>query len=320
MTIKHKKTSAAGVSADPAKVGGDDWNDDHLVDAGGIGMTSSTSVPATPATGNLTLYAQKIGGQPMPAFVTPDAIACALQAYLGRKRFAALLPDLSSGLPSGGNVGFCTFSRASSTGGGVGGSPPQTGTNYVARWARLAFNSGATAGSYVSLAGNNANLWRGGGLANTGGFRMVLRWGCADGAAVAGARSFAGVVVSGFNNVDPSTQLNLVGVGSDSGDSNLSLFCNDGVGAATKIPLGANFPDHTLGTEVYELVLYAAPGGTQISVTLTRVRTGDVYEGVVSTNIPANDITLNPFVTRANGATALSVYFALIHLYLETDL
>lgn len=309
MTIKHKKTSAAGPSSDPAKVGGDDWNDDHLVDASGIPMTGSDTAPATPTSGQMQFWAANIGTTQMPAFLTADGVF-PLQPFLGRRAVAMWIPRVSASTPDQLGVSYTALPVA------------QNGTldytSFFRSFRRVGASSNATAGTVARLTSGSAVAARGT-VAGTGGFRLVLRYGCADAAAVTGARSFVGLSQTQFNNVDPSTATNVIGVGSDGGDTTLSIFTNDASGSATKIALGANFPDHTLGVDVYELVLYAPPAATWIGVDITRLNTGHRYHTVLTTDLPQSSTAMQILLQRNNNAQALSVQLFCMGMYLETE-
>jgi len=90
-------------------------------------------------------------------------------------------------------------------------------------------------------------------------------------------------------NVDPSTLVNIIGVGCDAGETTLSMMHNDGAGTATKVALGANFPANTQSVDVYELVLYCDPNGSVVGYRVTRLNTGH------TTSKPqASDLTCAP--------------------------
>ena len=81
-----------------------------------------------------------------------------------------------------------------------------------------------------------------------------------------------------IGNVSPSTLLNMVGIGFDSGQTTLRLFRNDGSGSATAVDLSAGFP--ITGSQIlYERILSAAPDGSDIRYRIERLNSGDVAEG-----------------------------------------
>lgn len=81
-------------------------------------------------------------------------------------------------------------------------------------------------------------------------------------------------------------------IGVDSTDTNLQLMHNDAAGAATKIDLGASFPGRN-ASAVYILELTCPSGaGSAVDYTVTRLDTGDVATGTLTTNLPTQDTNL----------------------------
>jgi hypothetical protein len=79
------------------------------------------------------------------------------------------------------------------------------------------------------------------------GFRFVISFGIPDTVYASGCRQFHGMQSSTSAPVYSDTVLvdtmtNIIGVGSESSDTNLQIFHNDASGTATKVDLGASFP------------------------------------------------------------------------------
>jgi hypothetical protein len=180
---------------------------------------------------------------------------------------------------------------------------------------RIDVNSAGTAGASAGANGATLTLWRGNG-SSLGGFYLVLRFGIETFQAT--SRLFAGLAgsASAIGNVNPSTLLNITGVGFDSGDTTLSLLSNDGSGAATKTSLGAGFPT-TGGQDLYELLLSAEPNGSEIRYRVERLNSGDVASGTVTTDLPVSSQFLTPHLWFNNGSTAGAVSVALFQMYCE---
>jgi hypothetical protein len=164
----------------------------------------------------------------------------------------------------------------------------------------------------VAAPGSNAG-WNGtatfsrGSVAGAGGFVHIAEWGISDAAAVPEARLFVGMMQNTMGNVNPSTLLNIVGVGADSSDTALSVMHNDAAGSATKVSLGANFPANTRNTDWYRTEIYADPNSPVIRWRVTRRNTGHTAEGTITTKLPQNTAMLYPLIRRNNGTSALSV-------------
>ena len=123
-------------------------------------------------------------------------------------------------------------------------------------------------------------------------------------------------------NIEPSTLVNVIGIGCGAADTTLSLYYG-GSAAQTPIALGANFPANTMNVDMYELALFAAPNSTTVQYEVTRLNTGHVVKGTLSgaagTVLPAATTLLGPWGYRTNNATALACAIDVASAYIETD-
>lgn len=177
-------------------------------------------------------------------------------------------------------------------------------TNYATRQIRKGFvASVVSSGRYTETRGS-ALLWY-----VSGGFRYVCDVYISDTAYASGCRQFYGMMgqttsltYSDVVNVD--TMLNVIGFGSDSADTNLQVFHNDGSGTCTKIDLGSSFPaNRSAGsalTAMYSLELYNGYDGN-VLYKATNNETGVSVEGTISTNLPATTQGLNFIASRCMG-------------------
>lgn len=261
--------------------------------------------PTAPATG-VTMFAQKRTGNPIAAFVDPTGVLTELQAALFSGVFTYFKPTL-------GTTTLLQIGVAHTAVGTASGAGNSTG-NYFVTQQRVNYASAAGAGNPALFRATE-------GLAKRGfGFFVSIQWGVQVG--VANARSFYGIYsdASGaIGNVEPSTLLNLIGVGSDAGEANLSLIHNDGAGAATKTDLGVNFPANTNATDWYELRLFCYPNAASVFYSLHRKNTGNYTSGEITTDLPSTAIRLAPQVWLNNGATASAVTLAVGTQYLSAQ-
>lgn len=315
MTLKHAKTSAAGASSDPTKVGGDDWNADHVIDSGGARLAAAASVPATPPAASLQLYAQTLpAGSLLPAFVSPDGVTAALQPYLGSRRRIAMMS------PQPGTTGVSAYACGLSGNGTYTTRTISPSTLYgAARRLGMVGASGITSQT-ATFSITNCYAYRGV-VAHTGGFRMVAVVGAADPTANSGARCFYGLTQTTVLAAGAASLPNLIGVGCDESDGGLlNVYTNDATGVITRIPLGSNFPAHTQSTDLYEVAIYCAPNDSAITVAVTRVNTGDTASVTVTTDLPVATALMFPQFLRSNGATTTAVGLDFSYFYLETEL
>lgn len=306
-TIKHA-TQATGTDAGDGEIGKAAWNADHTV-TGTPDLPES--VPAAPSSG-LTMFARSIGGRVVPAVIDAGSRIMDLQGHLARRQVAWWHAQ--------------TFATAVSVFGGTGFSATGTATaanismtsfyTYMRRVEYLVTTAATTA--VASFRGGN--FWARGD-ATKGGFLMSCVWGMATGATVATHRGFCGLRQSNAAPTDanPSTQINMIGMGWDSGDANISIMHNSG-GATTKVDLGTNFPRPTTDrTNLYELVLYAPRGATGITWEVRNLLTGAVATGVASTAIPDATTTLMPLGYVSVGGTSSVIGLAFSSLYIENE-
>ena len=179
-------------------------------------------------------------------------------------------------------------------------------TNYATKQIRKGFyGSVVSAGRYTGTRGT-ALLWYIG-----GGFKYTCDFYISDTAYGSGCRQFYGLQgsiadLTYSDTVLVSSLINCIGVGSDSADTNLQIFYNDGTGTASKIDLGVNFPaNRTAGsalTTVYSVELYNAPGSSSVLYRVTNKETGVVSQGTLSSDLPATTQGLNFFASRTMGA------------------
>jgi len=155
------------------------------------------------------------------------------------------------------------------------------------------------------------------------GFFFSVGWCIQDAAYVAGAKQFHGflpITTLGTlsNTVDNSSLINFIGVGSDAADTNLQVFYNDGVGTASKIDLGVNFPaNRTAGaalTAFYIFDMYNEPGTSTVKYRITNRTTGATAQGTLTTDLPGIDTLLGVQCLRTNGVTALATINQWSHL------
>jgi hypothetical protein len=313
-------TAPAGPWAD-AEALCDEINGNYFFDTAGGGAPSSELVansltldPATAPTPTAlqVALAQVDVGRRMLGIVAGNQPPYPLQPFMATSRLAIVQGVAAAnsfsvqglvGAPTA--TGFTLTSRAIAI------------TNAFTRMRRTGMVSAATAGTVGQFRVVAAAMTTGDG-AGLGGFFYCLRFAITDAAAVATARMFLGVregIVP--SNVSPATLTNAIGVGHDAGESTLSLYYG-GASAAAPIVLPAAMS--TTPGIPYELILHAPSRASSICFyRLTRIDTGAVAAGVLTTGLPLATTVLAPWGYRTNNATALSVALDIMQLYTETD-
>jgi len=149
------------------------------------------------------------------------------------------------------------------------------------------------------------------------GFYFSMKFGNEDVAYVENARLFAGLTagLAAIGNVNPSTLARIIGVGADSGDTNLQFMHNNSAGTAVKVNLGSDFPANTNATDLYCLQMYNIPASTSIWYKVINISTKrETAWTEVTTELPETNVALVPHCWRNNGTNALSVRLALVDL------
>lgn len=267
--------------------------------------------PATPVSG-LTTYAKNLGGRQMFAQKGKSGVDYSFQPFVARNKVTLLQAN-------GNSTAFTLIGAATPTAGGTATARNVATTSFFTWLRRIGYVSATTNNASCGLRQAVLQFGLGNG-ANRGGFHFIARFGISDATLVAGARLFVGLTSStgALGNADPSTFTNIIGVGLDAADTTLQIMHNDGAGAATKINLGASFPEST-NTDFYELALYCPPNSSTVLYEVVNLSTGVEIMGTISTNLPLNTQLLTWQLWRHNVATGQAVGLDISSIYLETD-
>ncbi len=276
--------------------------------------------PNAPAIDFLKIFARKKAGRLFLAAQGPSNWDTSLQAKVGRNKMGWWIPSGNSTAVPG------IFGMPALTATGTVTARNVATTNFFTRAQRIGVVSAATAAALCGYRGTAQSTLGVPGTPNMGGFEYIVRFGCSDAAAVAGARQFVGVSAAPAApaNVEPSTLVNAIGVGHGTTDTNLKLFFG-GSAAQAPIDLGASFPINTLSADLYELSLFAPPNvNNTVHYRVERLNTGAVAEGVLTaavpgTQLPANTTLLGIQAWRSNNATALACALDFASFAIEKD-
>lgn len=313
MGLRHNYV-ATGPDDPGSEVSSGEWNADHVVDD--FIQFPGVATPSTPGAGNLRLFGRSLSGRVLPAFIGPSGIDSSLQMHIGRNKIGWWLASGNAGADA--QAGFVSTITGTATGETVGT------TNLYAYMRKRSWR--VTTASTTAVAGQRGaaiQFGLGGTSAGLGGFHLIWRWGPATGVTTATHRAFVGMrsSASAPTDVNPSTITNMCGMGYDAADANIQFMHNDGSGTATKIDLGASFPKPNADlTDMYEIAMFAPPGTTQtLNYEVTKLNTGAVATGTVTTNIPTTATLLNPYAYMSVGGTSSVIGFSSASIYIETD-
>lgn len=159
------------------------------------------------------------------------------------------------------------------------------------------------------------------------GFRFSVGFGISDPTYNAGARQFYGMcgvtTLLGINStVTVRSLTNIIGIGSDSTDSNLQIFYNDSTGTASSIDLGVSFPANrtslSASTDWYRFEIYNPIGISKVYYKAESLATGVIAHGVISTNLPLTTQSLASQAIRTSGSSSNNCGFDISHLSVNT--
>ena len=185
-------------------------------------------------------------------------------------------------------------------------------TNFATKQIRLRYYASTVSGGRYTGTRGSALLWY-----IHGGFRYICDFNISDTAFSANCQQFYGLAgqttdlaYGGVSGTLVSTLKNIIGIGSEVGDTNLQVFHNDASGTATKIDLGVNFPANrtaeAISTTVYSIQLRNEPMSTDVRYEVKNNETGEIASGTISTNLPLSSQGLNFFASRCMSTTSVT--------------
>lgn len=308
--IKHQKVSAAGPASNPDLVGGDDWNDEHVIDQ--YLDYPQSGIPVAPASG-LRTFARSRAGRMLPHVIGPYGIDVALQPGLFGNSISMWSPSAKTTIST--NFGTSWTTRNAGIGTGQD-HPARASTNVLTSMVRATFGTGTQATGMSGIQSVLDIAWRGN-AANLGGWFWFSRFAVETFAP--DLRLFIGL--SSRNaalNADPSTFNHSVGLCKDSGDANWSLLTRGTV--ATKTPLSTPLP--VAAGDILDLLMFAPPNGSKITARVSNPVTGVVYADDVelTSNLPGNTTFMYAHASIQSVTGTTAKLLALNRIYVETDL
>lgn len=307
LKLEGPGSQGAGTEVGVGVAGGFDIGVD--IASGGLQMADLGSEPSAPTAGNLRVYSRDIAGKMLLKVKGPSGIDTPLQPALFTNNVAMMLPSTGTTI---------TVWGMQNTTVGTASTPAITTSSLATSMRRVRVTSAATANAAAELRSTQPLVWRGN-SSGLGGFFYAVRF--SINSTTANQQLFSGLMAAtGATSTSavPSNLVNIVGVGWDSADGNLQMMTNDNTGTATKVDLGANFPTNTTAA-VYELIMFAPPNGSTIGYRVTRLDTGDVTSGTLSSDLPQNTVVLTHHQYMNNGGTAAAAVLEVNRVYVESD-
>lgn len=268
----------------------------------------------TPRAGYTRLFARTVGGRNMLAMVGPSGLDTSLQPLLARNRVGWAQPT-----GNGTTVNYMGFA-ATAAGTATAANVATTNTHTAMRRVDYLVTTAATT-AVAGVRGSANMFFRGTAGGKLGGWHLVIRGGPATGqAANATRRAFLGMrPTAAHTDANPSGLANVLGVGADSGDTNYQFMHRTGTGTVVKFDTGISKSTTADRTKMFELAMFAPPGGSYVDMEFTDLDTGAVASYRADTSLPTATTLLAPDIYYSVGGTSAVVGVSIVSIYIETD-
>jgi hypothetical protein len=339
--LSADSTAATGlkwISAPPASAGGAD-REIQYNNAGVIEGASKSSIsadgnilfdvyeeatkPATPTTGQVTIFGKRKGGRPLAAIIGPSGLDTTLQPFIGSNKIALWSHSGNSALITAPTLFLLNLAHvAANVEGTVTARTVVPGSNLLTTTRRLGYVTTNTSGSSAGVRQILAQ-WSLGGGGNYGGFFFVCRVGyVTPGTANRGFIGFSSNTGAFTLSADPSatgasSTAICIGIGYDTADTNWQIFTRTATAAVvTKIDSGIPKP---VDAKIYEIAIFTPPGGGIAHFSIEDLVTGAKFYTSTSLTLPSATQTLSQRVWLNNGNTTGTPGIDIISMYIETD-
>jgi len=283
---------------------------------GGQLRLPSIATPTAPAADGVKLFGASFGGRAMPAALYPSGVVSAFtQPVIGDGDFRFWIPTTGTGVSV---MGWPTATTAgTATGATKGFGNRRTNIQRIEYLVTVAATT-AVASWRMSSSGfaiNGNSSWE-------GGFTGFMYGGPSTGQTNSSHRFFMGLGdTAAPSDVDPSTLLQIAGVGWDAADTELQFMHNDASGTATKVALGASFTKPSSDRSVmYRLRMFAPPGTSRsLNYEVTELESQVTATGTVTTDLPPVTSYVTPKMYTSVGGVSAVTGFAIGPVYFFTD-
>lgn len=275
-----------------------------------IEIPAIAAEPATPALGNLLIYAKSIAGRMMLKWKGPSGLDVVAQAALWGNNTIMWTPStVTAGFWQG------------TVGAGLGTYTTQLGTFATTIYASIKRGRWANIVTTLNqILGQRSTelLFSRGAAAGVGGFFFFTRAGMD--VWTNGGRFFAGLAATSTGamiQADPSLSNNTAGFCVDAADNGAISFMTRNATAVTKVATGFTFATG----KGYDLFIFAAPNGIDIDWRIKELNTDLEASGKATLTLPINTTPLAAQVLASNAAlaTVTAIQLGINRIYVETD-
>lgn len=275
---------------------------------GSLGV--GTVAPSAPSSG-VRVFSETQVNRTLPSFLGPNGVATRLQPNLAERNFSWIK---ASGATPISAIGVLPTVVGATL---INSAPSSTNAYTQSVRAMYGMTAAGTPGLSGGIRVNNQDTWRGN-ASSIGGFHWSGRFGFTT--VVADQRWFCGLynLASNPANANPSTFLNMVGLGADSADGLIYFMHNDGAGAATKVSTG--LASAVAGVDLIDVHLYAPANSSSIWMSVEKMNGGSaIVEYEATTDIPANTVFMSTHMWVNNGTTATASSISIVQCIVEKD-
>ena len=273
------------------------------------------SLPSAPTAGAVRLYGGQIANRPTIFYRNADGKALPLQNSFARSRIAWATAN-------GNTTTVSVFGLTITNTGTATAAATGSGSFYASQRRVDILVTSASTTAVAGFRYNESQMWRGD-TAGFGGFLFNCRWGPSTGVATSTTRGFCGLMsaTGAPSDANPSSNNNVLGMGWDNGDTNISFMHKTGSGTVVKETLSGSWPRPSVNnTDVFDISIYSAPNGSTIEYEITNLTTGVTTRGSVSSDLPANTTFLCPKCYMSVGGTSSVIGVSLFNMFIESDL
>lgn len=278
---------------------------DHTVGEAIIDYT--TTNPTAPTTG-IVPFARFRGGRRVLGQTSPIATTILQPSFFyNRIQLAEAQVNTTT---------FNYLGLAAHTVVGTASARGTTSTDYQSQTRRIAVAVvSSTAPATGSFRNTQVQWWRGN-AAGFGGFYFSMKFGID--ASVTHLIYFFGLNTGSAitSNTNPSTLINIIGVGKDTNDTNMQLMYNDGSGTATKVDLGVSIGI----TSIFCLRIFCLPNDSNIYVSVEDLGAGTVLiDTTLTSDIPSSTTFMSYIAHLSSTDTNGTPVLVLASIYAETN-
>ena len=285
---------------------------------GHLNLIDSNSVPSTPASGSITIFAEDYAGRVLPSAIGPSGVDYTIQSALYGNTTYMWLPGTGVTLA----IAWGTSWNSRNVGTGAQSYPVKGATNSMTSLNRMNFSTGTTIASASGVQSTNTVAWMGN-AAGLGGFLFFARFGLESLGTGATGSSYRAMVGLAANAValaaEPSSLINSVMVGKDQLDVNWFVMTRNGTTGFNKINTGIAIT----AAQILDVYIHSAPNSQSVKVYIRNGDTGaDLYVSPtpITTNLPVNTVFLYAQTLIQSLLIAQPKIISLNTMYVECDL